>query len=168
MGLMERGTRRRARRPLIAAGILAPLIAAAVWMWDGRDRLPTVALETPTGPTRVELADTSAARADGLAGRDALTEIDGLLLKWEWPDRHPIWMKGMRFSLDLVWLDGDGRVGAVLTNVPPCPAEPCPLYEPEGTERSVAVLEMRAGGASVHRLAPGAIVRSSFASQPAR
>lgn len=158
MGSMERGTRRRARRPLIAAGILAPLIAAAVWMRDGRDRLPTVALETPTGPVRVELADTPSARTKGLAGRDTLTEVDGLLLKWESPDRHPIWMKGMRFPLDLVWLDAGGRVVAVLTKVPPCGAEPCPLYEPDGSERSVAVLEMRAGGASVHRLASGAIV----------
>ena len=102
------------------------------------------------------------------AGRDTLTEVDGLLLKWESPDRHPIWMKGMRFPLDLVWLDADGRVVAALTNVPPCLAEPCPLYEPDGSERSVAVLEMRAGSASVHRLASGAIVRPSLASQPAR
>jgi uncharacterized membrane protein (UPF0127 family) len=137
-------------------------------MRDGRDRLPTIALETPTGPIRVELADTPAARADGLTGRDALTEIDGVLLKWDSPDRHPIWMKAVRFPLDLVWLDADGRVGAVLANVPPCPAEPCPLYEPDGTAHSVAVLELRAGGASAHRLAPGAIVRSSFASPPAR
>jgi uncharacterized membrane protein (UPF0127 family) len=137
-------------------------------MRDGRDRLPTVALETPTGPIRVELADTPSARTKGLAGRDTLTEVDGLLLKWESPDRHPIWMKGMRFPLDLVWLDADGRVVAALTNVPPCLAEPCPLYEPDGSERSVAVLEMRAGDASVHQLASGAIVRPSLASQPAR
>lgn len=139
-----------------------------MWMRDGRDKLPTVALETPTGPIRVELADTPTARAKGLAERDALTEVDGLLLKWQSPERHPIWMKGMRFPLDLMWLDADGRVVAVLTNVPPCRAEPCPLYEPDGTERSTSVLEMRAGGAAVHRLAPGVIVRSSFASQPAQ
>ena len=168
MDSMERETRRRLRRALLGAGLLVPLVAAALWMRDGRERLPIVALETPTGPIRVELADTPAARTKGLAGRDTPTEVDGLLLKWESPDRHPIWMKGMRFPLDLVWLDADGRVVAALANVPPCLAEPCQLYEPDGSERSVAILEMRAGGASVHGLASGAIVRPSFPSQPAR
>jgi uncharacterized membrane protein (UPF0127 family) len=96
-----------------------------MWMRDGRDRLPTIALETPTGPVRVELADTSAARADGLAGRDALTEIDGLLLKWESPDRHPIWMKGMRFPLDLVWLDTDDALSPLSRQRRPSGSRPC-------------------------------------------
>jgi uncharacterized membrane protein (UPF0127 family) len=134
-------------------------------MRHGRDRLPIVTLETPTGLIRVELADTPAARANGLAGRDAFTEVDGLLLKWEPPERHPIWMKGMRFALDLVSLDADGHVAAALTNMPPCRAEPCPLNEPDGTARSGAVLEIRAGGAAAHRPTIDAVVRSSFASQ---
>jgi uncharacterized membrane protein (UPF0127 family) len=47
----------------------------------------------------------------------------------------------MQIPLDIVWLDPDGRVRAVLDDVPPCRAEPCPLYEPDGTEHSVAVIE---------------------------
>jgi uncharacterized membrane protein (UPF0127 family) len=50
---------------------------------------------------RVELADTPTTRAKGLAGRDALTEVDGLLLKWQSPERYPIWMSQMRFALDI-------------------------------------------------------------------
>ena len=74
------------------------------------------------------------------------------------PGRHPIWMKEMRFALDLVWLDFDGRVIAVLENVPPCSADPCPLYEPSGSDRSVAVLELPANAAARHGLAVGASV----------
>ena len=67
-------------------------------------------------------------------------------------------MSEMRFALDLVWLDGDGKVIAVLANVPPCPSTPCPLYEPPGSEKSVAVLELPAGRAATYGLAVGAVV----------
>ena len=69
------------------------------------------------------------------------------------------WMSEMRFALDLVWLDADGRVVAVLANVPPCTSTPCPLYEPPGSEKSVAVLELPAGKAAAHGLTVGAVVR---------
>ena len=40
--------------------------------------------------------------------------------------RHPIWMADMRFPLDLIWLEQDGRVTGVLTNVPICSVPACP------------------------------------------
>jgi uncharacterized membrane protein (UPF0127 family) len=146
------------RQLLIAAGILIPLIAASIWVRDADERLPTVHIETPNGQVVVEVADTPSSRSSGLAGRDALLGFDGLLLKWKEPGRHPIWMKGMRFPLDLLWIDADGRVVAALTDVPPCSADPCPLYEPSGSDRSVAVLELPANAAARHGLAEGASV----------
>jgi uncharacterized protein len=121
------------RRTLIAAGIVIPLLAASIWMRDRDEPLPTVLIETPKGRLVVEVADTPRTRSTGLADRDALSRFDGLLLKWHGPARHPIWMKGMRFPLDVLWLDADGRVVAALTDVPPCSADPCPLYEPSGS-----------------------------------
>ena len=56
-----------------------------------------------------------------------------------------------------MWLDPDGRVLAVLANVPPCGIEPCPLYEPDATAGSVAVLEIRAGGAARHQITAGCV-----------
>lgn len=134
------------RQILITAGIVIPLLAASMWMRDADERLPTVRIGMPNGQLVVELADTPTSRSYGLAGRGALGS-DGLLLKWTEPARHPIWMKGMRFPLDLLWIDADGRVVAALTNVPPCSADPCPLYEPSGSDRSVAVLELPANAA---------------------
>jgi uncharacterized membrane protein (UPF0127 family) len=125
-------------------------------------------LETPGGTIVVELADTPATRFTALSNRGGLTGVDGLLLTWDAPGRHPIWMAEMRFALDLVWLDRDGSVLAVLDDVPPCLAEPCPLYEPDGTDRSVALREVPAGAAASHRLTIGASVRSPIASQQAR
>ena len=147
------------RRTLIAVAIVILLLAASIWMRDGDERLPTVHIETPNGQLVVELADTPTSRSSGLAGRDALFGLDGLLLKWKEPARHPIWMKGMRFPLDVLWLDADGRVVAAQTDVPPWSADPCPLYEPSGSDRSVAVLELRANAAVQQGLAIGASVR---------
>ena len=142
MSLTQGNDRLRSRRTLVPIALVLALVVAIVWTSLENRRLPVIQLETPAGGISVEVANTPAARAAGLSNRDRLQGIDGLLLQWDAPGRHPIWMAEMRFPLDLVWLDPDGRVVAVLANVPPCRAAPCPLYEPEGTDRSVAVLEM--------------------------
>jgi uncharacterized protein len=142
----------------IAGGVAVPLAIATFWMGVDRGRLPTMSIETPGGRILVEVANKPAARAAGLSDRDALNGVDGLLLKWDTPGRHPI-RAGMRFSLDLVWIDAAGRITAVLPNVPPCRLEPCPLYEPDGSERSLAVLEPSAGEAAHRGLTVGAIVQ---------
>ena len=158
---MKRNGRGWLRRVLISAGIAVPLGIAMLWMRFDSGPLPAIALETPNGRILVEVADTPAARSTGLSNREALSGIDGLLLKWDAPGRHPIWMAGMRFSLDLIWIETNGHIVAVLTNVPPCRTDPCPLYEPDGAERSIAVLEIPAGAAASHGIAAGAIVRLS-------
>jgi uncharacterized membrane protein (UPF0127 family) len=146
-------------RSVIAAGIAIPLITALVWMRSTERTLPRARIETPNGPIVVEIAATPAARAAGLSNRDELHGVDGMLLRWDAASRHPIWMAGMRFPLDLIWIDADGRVLAVAPNVPRCRAEPCTLFEPEGTATAVSVLELPAGGAAERQLAAGVRVR---------
>jgi uncharacterized protein len=158
MNLMQRQSRPWLRRSLIGSGIAVPVITAMIWMRSDSDTLRTVELQTPNGPITVQVADTAAARSAGLSNRDALPATDGMLLKWEASRRHPIWMAGMRFPLDLVWIDPGGRVLAVLANVPPCRAEPCPLFEPDDTAGSIAVLELPAGAASRYRIATGGTI----------
>lgn len=71
----------------------------------------------------------------------------------------------MRFPLDLVWIDAEGHVIAALTDVPPCSADPCPLYEPSGSDRSIAVLELPANAAVQQGLAVGTSVSIRSISQ---
>lgn len=105
-------------------------------------------IQTPTGRClRVEIADTNSARARGLSGRPTL-ESDGLLLTFPQASAHPIWMKDMAFALDLVWLDTDDRVLAVVAQAPPCHDEhSCPLYVPPSATAARHVLEISAGWA---------------------
>jgi len=80
-------------------------------------------------------------RRRGLAGLDALASEVGLQLV---PCRsvHTI---GMRFPLDLIWLDGAGRVVRVDHDVPPWRVRTCP--------RARSVVEVGAGRAKAFRAA---------------
>ena len=109
---------------LVAACIVS---AAAALVWQSIASKPPrrVDVATATGPLNLELATTPDQRAAGLSNRDTMT-TDALLLLWPEPARHPIWMKNMRFALDIAWFDAEGRVLAVMENVPPCAARPLP------------------------------------------
>lgn len=156
---------RMTTKHLVGVAIGLVLVLSLAWTLSDLRRLPDfVELTAPTGPLRVELADTPAARASGLSNRDAVTG-DGLLLQWDTPGRHPIWMADMRFALDLVWLDERDTVLALLDSVPPCSQQPCPLYEPPGTDAATAVLELPAGDAKRRGIAVGAVLRRADGSR---
>jgi len=146
-------------RAVIGVGLALPLIAALIWIRFDNRPLSTIVFETPKTVIPVGVADTPAARSVGLSRREALSDVDGLLLQWETPGRHPLWMADMRFPLDLIWLDADGRVLAILESAPPCSASPCPLRELEGTSESIEVLEVAAGMARALGIAVGTRVR---------
>lgn len=57
-----------------------------------------------------EVAEDPSSRAAGLSGRAYLPERGGMLFLFDTPARHGIWMKGMRFPLDIIWM----REGAVV------------------------------------------------------
>ena len=142
---------------LVPGIILMSMCVDVGWIvTDARRAVPhAIDVVAPSGVMRVEVADSARTRAAGLSNRDVV-DRDGLLLEWSAPGRHPIWMAVMRFPLDLAWLDHDGRVLAVLTDVPPCPNQPCPLYEPPGTDRSMAVLETFVGRMARRGIQPDA------------
>jgi uncharacterized membrane protein (UPF0127 family) len=94
-------------------------------------RLPVRRL--PGGALLVE-ARTPLARLRGLAGLPRLPPGRALLL----PGCRSVHTLGMRFALDLVWLDGAGRVLRVDAAVPPRRVRTC--------RAARAVVETAAGG----------------------
>jgi uncharacterized membrane protein (UPF0127 family) len=83
-------------------------------------RLPSIELAALPG-VNVRVAADPLARLVGLAGLRPLPPGIGLLL----PRTRSVHTLGMRFALDLVWLDGDGRVVRVDRAVPPWRAHGC-------------------------------------------
>lgn len=56
---------------------------------------------------KVETANSSEKLARGLGGRNSLCDKCGMLFEFSEKGRHSFWMKGMRFNLDIIWIDGD-------------------------------------------------------------
>ncbi len=56
---------------------------------------------------RLLLAVTESEKEKGLGYRDSLAEGTGMLFIYARPERYGFWMKGMRFPLDFIWINGN-------------------------------------------------------------
>lgn len=96
----------------------------------------------------VEVADAPVERQRGLSGREGLTETDGMLFHFESGRATSLWMKGMLFGLDFIWVGLDCTVVDLHRDVP-APGgtgESLPIYRP-GAE-AASVIEVAAGRAA--------------------
>jgi uncharacterized membrane protein (UPF0127 family) len=107
-------------------------------------------------PLTVELAYQPADTARGLSYREGLAPGTGMLFLFIEPDYRTFHMRGMRFCLDLVWIEGGAIVGAT-EYVCPTAADSPPEAQP--TYRSPVpvsyVLEVPAGWLDAHGLGIG-------------
>ena len=96
----------------------------------------------------VEVADSPAERQRGLSEREGLTVTDGMLFHFETGRATSLWMKGMLFDLDFIWVGSDCTVVDLHRNVPAPggPGESLPIYRP-GAE-AASVIEVTAGRAT--------------------
>lgn len=95
------------RGRIFLTGLLA-LAAVAILAAYGYVSLERAAptLRTPSGADITLLvADTDEMRVRGLGEREALPKDVGMLFVFPESARHEFWMKGMQFSLDIVWLE---------------------------------------------------------------
>ena len=98
-----------------------------------------------------ELVDTDEEQYLGLAGRDSLTESYGMLFVSKREERTGMWMKGMRFPIDILWFNSDHRLVSVAKNVDP---DSYPeVYWPD--EPAQYVLEVSAGFVTQNNIASG-------------
>lgn len=106
----------------------------------------------------VQVADTPERRARGLMFQDALPYDEGMLFVHDAPGAYSLWMPNMRFALDMIWFDADGRVVHMERDVQPCGPEGsaagrCPSYRPPGGGGgggAVYILEVTAGFVGMH------------------
>ena len=91
----------------------------------------------------VELATNEAAREHGLMMRTSLAADHGMLFVF--PDTAPrgFWMKNTLIPLDILYFNADRKLVSAQLDVPPCRADPCPVYPSAGPARYV--LELSAG-----------------------
>lgn len=68
---------------------------------------------------QARVADTDDSRRKGLSGTQPLGANEGMLFVFDTPSRWGIWMREMKYSLDIVWLDSEKRVIYIEENVSP-------------------------------------------------
>lgn len=66
-----------------------------------------------------EVADTQAERKLGLSGRSGLLPGRGMLFVFPFSGKHGIWMKDMRFPIDIVWIAPNGTIVDIKDEVSP-------------------------------------------------
>lgn len=100
----------------------------------------------------LQVADTGPKRELGLGQRSNLGPREGMLFAYNAPaDDYCFWMKDMRFSLDMIWLDSNKRIVHIEPSVSPgtYPHSFCPGAS------SQYVIELNAGRAHDLRLQTG-------------
>lgn len=134
----------------IASGAMSTATAAPV-------AFDTTTLRIGDRLLTVEVASTGAQSERGLGYRDALAPDAGMIFDLHQSRVAEFWMKGMRFPLDMVWVDETKRVAAVTSDVQPQPGAPdseLRRYTPPVAVRYV--LELNAGAAARLGLSSGA------------
>jgi uncharacterized membrane protein (UPF0127 family) len=106
----------------------------------------------------VEVADTPSKRGRGLSGREMLPENSGMLFVFDTPGRYGFWMYGMKFPLDIIWIDERLRVVYFVENAQPC-VNICETHEPPAD--ALYVLEVNAGFVKKYGLKVGDVVELS-------
>ena len=102
---------------------------------------------------RLEVADTAARRARGLAQRLFMKNNAGMIFLLPYPAKHNFVMAGMSFPLDFIWLL-DNKVIDLTANVP---AVANLILAPK--EKVNRVIELNAGEISKSGIKIGSIIR---------
>jgi len=79
----------------------------------------------------------------GLMYRAGLGLNKGMLFVFSNDGKYSFWMKNMRFNLDILWINLEGRIVFIGRNIPACMSDPCPVYTPLAQARYV--LELNSG-----------------------
>lgn len=103
---------------------------------------------------QIEIADSPAARAQGLSGRKNLSENAGMLFVFEQSGYYNFWMPDMKFSLDIIWIDEENTIIGFAENAPPLiDKKNVVLYQPPSPVKYA--LEVNAGFVAKHNIVVG-------------
>lgn len=97
----------------------------------------------------LEVANNSAERTKGLSGRDGLGQQSGMLFAYDVTAKRCFWMKDMRFSIDIVWVDPQQKITHIQSRVAPS------SYPQTYCADARYVIELPAGTAERHDLRVG-------------
>lgn len=71
------------------------------------------------GKVHARVADDETERRRGLSGTEVLPDDEGMLFVFSFRGKHGFWMKDMKYSIDVLWMDVGGRVVDIQTCLDP-------------------------------------------------
>lgn len=105
----------------------------------------------------VEVADNQDERAKGLMYRESLAEDKGMLFIFEKEGRGGFWMKNTLIPLDMIFVDKEKKVVAIIKDAEPCKVVNCPSYSPES--EYLYVIEVNGGWVEQNQVKVGDVVQ---------
>lgn len=151
------GALTRQRIAGLAGAVLCAALLAVPGMANADQCRPDLALLTmPDGKQaqfRIEIADDEAERAQGLMNRERMAHSAGMLFVY--PTERPVafWMRDTLIPLDMLFIDGAGRVVSIHDKAQPLDETPIPSGGPVQF-----VLEINGGLAHAIGIVPGAVL----------
>ena len=107
------------------------------------------AAEPAQGGYQLEVASTPAAQQQGLSGRDQIAGDKGMLFTYPKLDDHCMWMKDMKFDIDIIWLNAEKRIVSIVPDAKPS------SYPQTYCAKSKYVIELQAGQTTARGLRVG-------------
>lgn len=91
------------------------------------------------------IAQTDQEHETGLSGKDRLPQNQGMLFLFKQPASQTFWMKGMKFPLDIIYIDTNNKIVSIFKNLEnPTPFDPT-IRTVTPTQPANKVLEINAG-----------------------
>lgn len=135
-------SKRRSRISEFIVGGLVLVLIALVASYAISYFQPSTEVRLGSGVFHVQVASTDATRQQGLSGVERLAANGGLLMVFQSDARWGIWMKDMKFPIDIVWMNNEKKVVHIVTGASP-ELGTSVNYEPKNPARYV--LELPAG-----------------------
>jgi uncharacterized protein len=103
---------------VLIVGALLLIGAAGVYaLWPQLQSHVSVHIGDGVFATRI--AKTPAEREKGLSGTGELRSDQAMLFIYESEGKWPIWMKDMKYPIDIVWLNQNKEIVYIVKNAPP-------------------------------------------------
>ncbi len=154
---MPKGTRLRVAIALIIIVVIAVVVTLLVVNRSNPANLITV-LKLGSGTSaeavyKLEKVTTPQDQAEGLSGRTGLAPRTGMLFDYNQTTQRCMWMKDMKFNIDIVWFDENGRISSIVNDLSPA------TYPQSYCADGRTVVELPTGTAKTYGLRVGQIVK---------
>jgi len=136
----------------LALGVIITMIATALILRGINYYVKNGKVEIGGKTFKVEVVKDPWEQAQGLSGRKSLAENRGMLFVFPQEDYQQFWMKGMDFSLDIIWIN-QGKIVDLKEKAPIPTTHYLEQYRPEAPAKYV--LEINAGLAEKYGLKVG-------------